>query len=337
MFGGFWLARAWHNGAMDRNIAYLAGIALASEGGTAPDWVQLTPPGPVIEARDGRTFRLSDPQALKDAFYANEADLPVDVEHASETRPPQGLDAPAVGWIKDVEVRSGAIWGRVDWTEQGRAWIEAKAYRYLSPAFLHLRDGEMIALKSAGLTNNPAFKMAALASAEHPPKKEDKMEKSVLDALGLADDRTAPDVVAAVASLKTELATATAAAKSPDPTLYVSRAQYDATVGELEKLRTAEAARQDALFTGAVDAGVASGKIAPAARDGYLAMARAIGLEAFDAQIAAMPVIASPAGDAPSGGVKTATANAEEIAIAAQLGLSSDDYTTAKAKYEGAA
>lgn len=315
---------------MTKQLAsHVTTLALASDDSGAPEWVQLTPAGPEIVARDGRRFLLRDIPAIIAAFEANAADLPVDIEHATETRPKQGLDAPAVGWIKELQERAGAIWGRVEWTEQGRDWVTSKAYRYLSPAFYHLKGGEMIALKSAGITNTPAFKMTALASVENPPK-EIHMDKAVLDALNLGADATAADAVAAIATLQGNLQTATARAETPDPNLFVAKAQYDATAAKLAQLQAEQAAAAETALASAVDAGIEAGKIAPAARDMFLATASAVGLDAFNTQLDAMPVIATAAGDDPDLDTSTASLSTEELAVAAALDMTAEEFAAAK-------
>ena len=89
--------------------------------GQAPEWIPLVPAGQVV-GRDGREWVNDNPQLVLDAFAAGSADLPLDLEHATELKAPQGEPAPAVGWIQELQIRGGQIWGRVDWTEEiGRA------------------------------------------------------------------------------------------------------------------------------------------------------------------------------------------------------------------------
>ena len=89
--------------------------------------------GPDILARDGRRFRLLRPELILDAFRELGRPLQIDIEHASQVRAPKGLSNPAVGWVVEMEIRDGAIWGRVDWTERGRSWVTAREYRFLPP------------------------------------------------------------------------------------------------------------------------------------------------------------------------------------------------------------
>ncbi|WP_444667131.1 phage protease [Cereibacter changlensis] len=91
------------------------------------------------------------------------ADLPVDFEHATQIKGGRGEPAPAVGWIKAVEARNGALWGRVDWNTDGANAVASRAYRYPSPVFrFDPATKAVLAMVSAGLTNNPNLHLAAL-------------------------------------------------------------------------------------------------------------------------------------------------------------------------------
>lgn len=138
----------------------------------APEWVELLPPGPAVTGRDGRAwaFGPAEATAVLHAFHQHNGPLPIDWEHASEHRAPNGLDAPAAGWITELEIRDGALWGRVEWTSKAIGQIARKEYRFLSPVFLYSKSGQRIQkLVSAGLTNQPNLKMTALNQYHHGP------------------------------------------------------------------------------------------------------------------------------------------------------------------------
>lgn len=134
----------------------------------APGWIQLLPAGPDVIGRDGRQWKLSDPAAIVAAFQRRQTNMVVDWEHATEHRAPAGLEAPAAGWIDALEVRQGAIWGNVEWTDRAAAQIRAREYRFISPVFQYEKQtGEIRALVSAGLTNSPNLQLAALNREEN--------------------------------------------------------------------------------------------------------------------------------------------------------------------------
>jgi phage I-like protein len=128
----------------------------------APDWIQLLPDNQAILGHDGRHFLNDAPDTV-----ANQTRLPlvVDYEHASEHRAPQGLDAPAAGWIDQLQRRQGsaAIWGHVTWTERAKAQVEAREYRFLSPVFQYEKPTtRIVRLTSVALTNQPNLLLTAL-------------------------------------------------------------------------------------------------------------------------------------------------------------------------------
>ncbi len=132
--------------------------------GPPPDWVELVPAGPEVVGVDGRRWLNDRPDQIVTAFQQRRRPLVIDWEHATEHRAPQGLDAPAAGWVDRLEVRAGAIWGHVQtWTARARQQLTTRAYRYLSPVFLFEKaSSRIVALTSAGLTNTPNLALVAL-------------------------------------------------------------------------------------------------------------------------------------------------------------------------------
>jgi len=88
--------------------------------------------------------------------------------HASERRRPDGTgdEAPAAGWIVELNVvrdgddRAPGIWGRVEWTPRGKRAVAEREYRFVSPAFLHRRTGQIERLTSAGLVHLSRLQLA---------------------------------------------------------------------------------------------------------------------------------------------------------------------------------
>ena len=132
----------------------------------APEWVMLMPAGQ-LNARDGRRWRLTDADAVVSATRAaaGSLDLAIDFEHQTQHAKQNGQPAPAAGWIRKLQARSGALWARVEWTARAAAMLKAREYRYLSPTFFHAPDGTVMRIEGAALTNAPALAMPALASS----------------------------------------------------------------------------------------------------------------------------------------------------------------------------
>lgn len=171
-------------------------IAAGLINGQAPEWVELIPAGPKVTGRDGRSwvFDQASGQLVTTAFVGRSIDLPIDWEHATQRRAPQGQEAPAAGWITVLQLRIGALWGKVSWTPRGRAQVEAREYRYLSPVFdYETETGRIVALVSAGLANKPNLLLTALNNEQFGRNVERKAttmnteERRVAQMFGLSD------------------------------------------------------------------------------------------------------------------------------------------------------
>ena len=307
--------------------------ALNFQSGDVPGWIQLLPAGPIVEGEDGRNWRLSDVDDVVERFNWRGKDRPVDINHSTEIKGPEGEPAPAVGWIKELQNRNGELWARVEWTAEGRAAVTSKAYRYISPVFTYLTEAlEITEITSAALTNNPNLKLTALNAAHPNPQSEETvMDKAILEALSLAQNATAADVVVAINTLKQDKATALNQAKTPDPEKFVPRADYDLALNQVKTFKEAEAERTKADIEEQVDAAIEAGKIAPASKDYHVAACQVEGgLEKFKSFVEAAPVIAAPSGkDGKVDGGAGASADKlsdEDRAVCSQLGLDPKEY-----------
>ncbi len=140
-------------------------------GANAPEWITLIPAAN-FKGFDGRgPYRLDDPGhvvAATEEMIARHmtAGLPLDFDHATDFAAPEGRQAPAAGWIKQVRAVNGAIQGRIEWTPKGKAAVEAHEYRYVSPVFEYDDDGNVVRLLRAALTNNPNLNLPAISAAD---------------------------------------------------------------------------------------------------------------------------------------------------------------------------
>lgn len=137
---------------MDAHVSSL-NLALPPAG-TAPEWVHILPAGS-FSGVDGRgPYKLADAQAVIAASLQHGA-IPFDENHSTQSAAIVGGEAPARGWIDQMQARADGIWAHVDWTNAGRALMEDKSYRFVSPVFKHAESGEVRVIKSVALTNNP--------------------------------------------------------------------------------------------------------------------------------------------------------------------------------------
>ncbi len=312
----------------DRRADLAAAINVAAPEGQAPEWIELIPAGRV-SGRDGRKWNNDRPDTIVAAFNANGADLVIDVEHATEHKAPGGDPAPAVGWIGALENRGGAIWGRAEWTQSGRAAIENREYRYISPVFLFEKKTSRITqLLSAGLTNMPNLRLAALNQQQ---KEDNQMWEKLLELLNLDKGATEEQAENAVKKLQGDLQTAQNRAETPSLDKFVPRADYDAALALAANAEQTLADRQtaelDKTIDAEVDAALKAGKITPATADYHKANCRVEGgLERFREYVKTAPVIGDPSGlenKQPPAGDKAL--NAEESKIAEMFGNSAED------------
>lgn len=305
-------------------LALNTDLSAAIANGKAPEWVELIPAGPVVTGRDGRQW-LFDEQAQQmvlGLFTARAIELPIDWEHATQNRAPNGEEAPAAAWIAELDIRSGGLWGRVNWTPRGDAQVVAREYRFLSPVFDYEADGgRIVRLVSAGLTNQPNFLLTALNHEE--PEFNVKLPAALLALLGLPENATEAEVIAATDKLKQAANTE----KAPSLERFVPRADYETVLSRATNAEQALATRvkteQDTSINVEIDAALKLGKITPATADYHRACCQEEGgLDRFKAFVAAAPSVAEPSGLNGQPQTKTLTAlNAEQQAMCKQFDL----------------
>ena len=150
-------------------------------------------------------------------FEAIDNDIPIDYEHLSYE---PGVAAKASGWIKKLyDLGERGLWADVEWTVAAKDMIAEKEYRYLSPAIVfNYKDpssGKNVGafLDSVGLTNRPYLDgMQPLTNKK--PDGEGEQMKDVLKKLGLGEQASEADAVAAIAVLQASAEKFVALAKS---------------------------------------------------------------------------------------------------------------------------
>lgn len=285
------------SGATTTLQAALPPRALNVEGGAAPEWIELIPAGPVVVGVDGRRWANPDPATVVAASRAVNRPLPVDWEHATEHRAPTGQEAPAAGWVEQLELREGAIWGRVEWTPRAANQVRDREYRFVSPVFTYGRaaPNPISRIENVALTNTPNLPLRALNRAGATTETDVDLASQLREALGLAVDA---DDAAIVTAART--ARAANRASEPDMARYAPRADLDAVVARAtnaeNRLKELDAAAATAAIDAALDQAQREGRVTPASRPGFLAMCRAEGgLDRFKDLAKTLPVIAGAA------------------------------------------
>ncbi|RJF91143.1 phage protease [Sphingomonas cavernae] len=180
------------------HIALCAALDLSADG-DVPEWLHLLP-ADGARTHDGRgPYRILDATQLMASSLKDGEKLVLDENHSTDLAAPKGEPAPARGWIVELQHRSDGIWGRVEWTGEGRRLAGDKAYRGVSPVISHRQDGVITRILRASLTNKP--NLVGLTSLHQEDNHMDLKER-LLEALGLD---SAADDDAIIAALKAKL------------------------------------------------------------------------------------------------------------------------------------
>jgi phage I-like protein len=324
-------------------------LAAPDEGATVPAWVHLIPAGK-FGGVDGRgPYLLDDAQGVIEAsMAAADGRLPIDENHSTDRAAPEGRPAPALGWIVELQARADGIWGRVEWTTNGEQMVADRAYRGVSPVFLHTRAGVVRQLLRAALTNTPnltdlhtlhtqqgyMMDLTVLRAALGLPETAD--EAAITAAIAERDAAIAghaAEIRAIVAAAGLDealqgdaLITALQAARATPP------AALTALQAQLTELRTERARERAEMF---VDGAIRAGKPIVANRDRLIAahMADAAGTEAL---VNAMPSI-NAGGQVvrPGGGGEGEEPDALAVEMAAKTGFDPKKIAAHRAQLRG--
>ena len=315
-------------------------LCLNFEGNKIPEKIQLLPAGDYVAGRDGRRWTKRSAESI--AQKSNEY-LPqhiIDENHATDLRAPRGESAPAMGWFTNVRAEEdGSVWADAVWTARGKAALENQEYRYISPVFECDASGEIIKIMRAALTNSPNLELQNLNSTQtgqaENPAKENTVKKEICAALGLSENATDNEVLAAITALKTQANSA----QTVDLAAYAPRAdlaQMEARAVQAEKtLAEMNATQLKAKAIAAVEKAVADRKIAPASKDAYLAMcATEAGLSNFakimESSPALIPAGTSGAAGTPPAAETQAELNAEEESFCKAMGYTREEWLKIK-------
>jgi phage I-like protein len=302
-------------------------VAAASAAGAGPsDLIKVAPRGRVT-CRDGRCYSF-DPEKLVARFAADGVDLPLDLDHAISRKPLFGDRADAVGWIKELQAREDGIYARPEWLASGRAALDGRTHRYVSPTFHHDEAGNATWLHSVALVAAPALAMPAVADANHT--QEPTMIKAIAQALGLNEAASEAACLAALDALKKSVET-------PDPAKFVKKELHDQAIAnlsaatrQLDDIRgAARRAEVEALIEGALK----DKKIVPAQKESLTAQCSTDeGLAQVKAFIAATPAgLQASALDSRRPEDGGAALTADELAVCTAMGLEPKSFQAAKA------
>ena len=329
----------------------------ATEVQSADDRIELMPLGEfrLNDQRGAQAMRIDNVQQVLASSLARARgnELLIDFDHRSMAQ--QTLrDSRAAGWITALEVEGDRVMASVRWTPEGKAALQNRSFRFISPVFRNLPDGRVVGIDGAGLVNEPALpQLRQLASKENSDM--DPIEQ-IAGVLGLKADKP-EDIVArvtALATAETQLASITKAAgvsgddtvtqvcaklteKQPDPGAFVPMATFKDVQTQLASLqKDLQADKVEAALERARDAG----KLIPSMEEWATQMASK-DLSAFEGWVAAAPIMVA-VGQRQLAGRQPPAANPEKLdaverQMASVMGVSEADFlATRNAQQKGA-
>lgn len=222
--------------------------------------------------------------------------VPIDISHRMLDQSGDPTAGRAFGWLTDMVIEGSALWGIVEWTEEGAALTAGRAFRFSSPVILwgledtatgEIRKGAY--LHSVSLTNQPlsshGIPLAASRDAhtaletdmaEQIETNEDNAEntdglveaqekitalEAELEALK-ADKEKADATIAEVTAAKDEAEKQIAASRDPDK---VTLSREDLTELQVQAKAGSDAAEKLIVLeaTTRIDRAVAEGRFKP--------------------------------------------------------------------------
>lgn len=315
----------------------VAALGAADEGGM-PEWYLIFREGEsTLEAAGTYLVDRAAWEAVKAGLDRRGVEIVVDYEHQSLS----GGKAPAAGWCRDWRYTDGVgIEAKIDWTEEAAGYLATSQYRYFSPVFyVNKRDGRLVGIESLALTNTPKTNhlKPLLAKLGAQQQQEEAMLKKLLAKLGLGEDATEEQALAAIDSLgqqtteaipaevtaaleldgqaDTSTVVASIHALKQAPRGMVARAEFEALQQQIAKRDADEA----------VDAAMRDGKVTPDMKDWATAYAERdlSGFKTYCAKVT--PIVpVKPLGDMQR---KTDDAEVGEavLKVAKMFGNSEDD------------
>lgn len=161
------------------------------------------------------TFDAKSARDIMEAFKKRGVDGQIDLEHLSNDDEHPNYDPDARGAYQ-LEMRGGDLWAvDVSWTPDGERRIREKRQRYISPTFYVDKNKRITGLHNIAICANPAtHNIAPLIAASKKSGltiaalavEVSKMEelKKIAAQLGLGEDATLEDILAAIDALKAE-------------------------------------------------------------------------------------------------------------------------------------
>lgn len=254
---------------------------------TIPKEIELIPSEEIFTGFDGRVFKAIDKQAIISKTNSKLKYIVIDENHKIDYTAGTGQSTEAMGWMHDFFVKEdNSVWALVEWTESGYAKIKSKEYKYISPVYEVDKNGNIISILRAAITNNPNLRLTALNNKQNEfaekqllgenSNKGDNMSKEINNALGINESASDSEVLNAINKTKTELESLKLELNNErenkkyliekNTNLEKALNEVNKEFAELKKVNLEKDAQA------AVEKAINDGKIAPSTKDVYLSL-----------------------------------------------------------------
>lgn len=167
-----------------------------------PNEIKILPVGKVHSEKGDFVVDKESFQLMKAEMKRRGIDIVIDYEHQTLSN----VQAPASGWIKELEYTPEAIVAKVEWTPKAKEYLKNREYRYLSPVIqVRKSDSKAAILHSLALTNTPAINgmFTIINSVDFDNKNDDAGGKEmnlqkIRELLGLPTDASEEQIMAAL-------------------------------------------------------------------------------------------------------------------------------------------
>jgi len=315
---------------------------ISLQDGGVPSRIPLHPFGEFFG--NGRRFVFDEDSltAVREQLRQNGRPWVLDWHHATlDVEAGKRDKAPAAGFIQDVVVEEGYVYGLVEWTPEGAADVLKGASAFISPVLLHTEDGHVIGYHSHALTNRPGTQWQRRIGMEEkmdwlrqmvglPPEAGEEQVRAALEALqaraqlgdllmqslGLSDAAVTPELRARVIRL----------AANEQVLDEVSRLR--------EQLEQEARQREQQRIQALVEAALEDGRILPNQRELFLRLAQSdfeatrMALEALPPRVPTQLPQLQPAQSIPRArgdeAQKRAALSDNDLAVAQLVGVSQE-------------
>ena len=184
-------------------------MLLLEIGPTAPTEILLFAAGLTTTTKGPVVYDVEAGVMVLEAFQRRGLDrIPIDIAHGMLEHGGTTEQHKAFGWFKLRADETGLYATDIEWTDEGRALVESRAFRFFSPVILHDQASRVVEVINLALTNLPATNNQRPLVAERDPVKE-----QAIKLLSLAADASDEDITGAIVALQDEVLGLKAAAR----------------------------------------------------------------------------------------------------------------------------